>query len=237
MSARVAVVTGAARGIGRATAELFERSGWQVVAIDREQGDIADEADSRRLFAGVGDRFGRLDALVNNAAVQLAKPLVETSPAEWDEVLAVNLRAHYLAVRHAHPLLCAAGRAAIVNVASVHALATSRGLAAYAASKGGCVALTRALALELAPDGIRVNAVLPGAVDTGMLDAGLARFGADVAESKRRLGALTPLGRVGRPEEVAEAILFLADAERSSFVTGASLVVDGGAGATLGTEA
>ena len=127
-------------------------------------------------------------------------------------------------------------RGAVVNVASVHAIATSAGLAAYAASKGAVVALTRAAALELAPEGIRVNAVLPGAIDTQMLRDGLSRGGPDIDAGMAALAERTPLGRIGRPQDVAEAVLFLADASRSSFITGQTLVVDGGATARLSTE-
>ncbi len=117
----------------------------------------------------------RLDALVNNAALQIAKPLLETSVEEWDAVMASNLRSVFLGIKLAHPLFKAAGGGAIVNVSSVHAVATSANIAAYAASKGGLLALTRAMAIEFAPDNIRCNAILPGAVDTPMLRAGLNR--------------------------------------------------------------
>ena len=182
--------------------------------------------------------MGRLDALVNNAAVQLCKPLVGTTAEEWDEVMASNVRSAYLGVRFGHALL-RCRESAIVNVASVHAAATSIGLAAYAASKGALVSLTRAMAIELASDGIRVNAVLPGAVDTPMLRAGLRRGHAGAGEEEvlvQRLGERHPLQRVGRPEEIAEAILFLCDGTRSSFVTGQTFVIDGGALARLSTE-
>ena len=117
----------------------------------------------------------RLHALVNNAAMQIAKPLLETSVEEWDAVMASNLRSVFLGIKLAHPLFKAAGGGAIVNVSSVHAVATSANIAAYAASKGGLLALTRAMAIEFAPDNIRCNAILPGAVDTPMLRAGLGR--------------------------------------------------------------
>jgi NAD(P)-dependent dehydrogenase (short-subunit alcohol dehydrogenase family) len=200
--------------------------------------DIADETASQTLFAELASQTGRIDALVNNAAMQISKPLVETTPAEWDALMAVNLRAAYLAIRHAYPLLRQAG-GAIVNVSSVHAIATSANIAAYAASKGALLALTRALAIELAPDQIRVNAVLPGAVDTPMLRAGLSRghlAADDVATQLDQLAQRTVNGRIGQPAEIAEAILFLADNQRTSFMTGQALVVDGGATARLSTE-
>jgi NAD(P)-dependent dehydrogenase (short-subunit alcohol dehydrogenase family) len=245
----VALISGVAGGIGTATAELFSRSGWAVVGVDRRAanapatdqlltGDLGDEAAARAVFAAVAERWTRIDALVNNAAVQVCKPLPETTAAEWDEVMACNVRSVFLAVRCAHPLL-SGHDSAIVNVSSVHALASSRGIAAYAASKGAVLAMTRALAVELAPDRIRVNAVLPGAVDTPMLRAGLRRGPAAASGEDELIAGLAgrhPLGRVGSPEEIAEAILFLADHRRSSFMTGQTLVVDGGATARLSTE-
>lgn len=247
---RVVLITGAAGGIGRAAVKAFLQAGWQVVAWDvrpypeapkdvwRMQVDVSDEDRVVQAMALVGERFGKLDALVNNAAIQITKPLVETTPEEWDRVHRVNLRAAYVVSRAAYPLLKAAGRAAVVHVASVHAIATSAQIAAYAASKGGLLALTRAMAIEWAPD-IRVNAVLPGAVDTEMLRAGLSRGhvqGTDVEAQLRALAERTVARRVARPEEIAQAILFLADDARSSFIYGHGLVVDGGATIRLSTE-
>lgn len=246
---RVALITGAAGGIGQAAVSAFLEAGWDVAAADRRPlGGASDRArpyridvsrpdEVRRLFEEVAGDFGRLDALVNNAAVQISKPLLETSAEEWDEVMASNLRSAFLTARHAHGLLRST-RGCIVHVSSVHAVATSTHIAAYAASKGGLVALTRAMAIELAPDQIRVNAVLPGAVDTPMLHEGMKRGGpaGTAAERLSDLVRRTPLGRVGRPQEIAQSILFLADADRSSFVTGQVLIVDGGATARLSTE-
>ena len=247
---KVVLITGVAGGIGSATAQTFADAGWHVIGVARHQvdtipgvhhfinADVSDLIASQRAFAEVAVNEGRIDALVNNAAIQIYKPLMETSPEEWDAVMASNLRSVYLAVRHACPLMRSQG-SAIVNVSSVHAIATSTNIAAYAASKGALLALTRALAIELAPDSIRVNAVLPGAVDTPMLRSGLTRGhlqGANVQELMQDLGRRTVMGRVGRPEEIAQAILFLADGDRSSFMTGQTLVVDGGATARLSTE-
>ncbi|HNO93049.1 MAG TPA: SDR family oxidoreductase, partial [Anaerolineales bacterium] len=170
---------------------------------------------------------------------QVAKPLVETTVAEWDAVMNANLRSAFLGVKLAHPLLKAGNGGAIVNVSSVHAVQTSANIAAYAASKGGLLALTRAMAIEFAPDNIRVNVILPGAVDTQMLRAGLGRGhlgGSDMQERLDNLARKTVNGRVGKPEEIAHAIYFLADNEQSSFMTGQSIIVDGGATARLSTE-
>ncbi len=171
--------------------------------------------------------------------MQIAKPLVETTTEEWDEVMASNLRSIFLACKLAFPLLKASGNGAIVNVSSVHAVATSANIGAYAASKGGVMALTRAMAIEFAPQNIRVNAILPGAVDTPMLRAGLQRghvSGGTIVDRLENLARKTVNGRVGQPEEIASAIYFLADNTQSSFMTGQALVVDGGATCRLSTE-
>lgn len=246
---RVVVITGAAGGIGAATAGVFREAGWAVVGVDRSENgegiadvmlhaDMADPDSPERVFGEVQDRYGRLDALVNNAAVQVCKPIVETTPEEWDTVMASNLRGVFLSMRHAFPMLKDVG-GAIVNVSSVHAMATSKNIAAYAASKGALLAFTRATALEFGPDGVRVNAVLPGAVDTPMLHAGLRRGhveGDSVTALVRGLGSKHVIGRVGLPEEIGRVILFLADATQSSFITGQAVVADGGALARLSTE-
>jgi NAD(P)-dependent dehydrogenase (short-subunit alcohol dehydrogenase family) len=248
MNQRVVVVTGAAGGVGHATAELFHREGWYVVGIDRkphpadmdvdrfEVVDLAQNSNVEETFAAIDADLGRIDALVNNAAIQIAKPMVETTAAEWDLIMDTNVRMAFRTMLAAHPRLQERG-GSVVNVSSIHAVATSRSIAVYAASKGALVALTRAAALEMAADRIRVNAVLPGAVDTPMLRAGmLARADRTVEESMAILSSKTPLGRIGRAEEIAQAILFLADPDRSSFITGQLLLVDGGAAARLSTE-
>ncbi len=246
------LVTGAAGGIGRATVNLFFEKGWHVVGIDRSdfgegfpanglfvRSDISRPEDMQAIFEKVSAVTDSLDALVNNAAMQVAKPLVDTTVEEWDAVMNANLRSVFLGVKLAHPLLKARGGAAVVNVSSVHAIQTSANIAAYAASKGGLLALTRAMAIEFAPDNIRANAILPGAVDTPMLRAGLGRGHVgqgDVQERLDNLARKTVNGRVGTPEEIARAIYFLADNQQSSFMTGQALVVDGGATARLSTE-
>ncbi len=246
------LITGAGGGIGRACIHHFSGRGWRVIGVDRSdfgedfpkngrfiKADISRPDSVENIFQQAKDFHPTLDALVNNAAVQVAKPLVETTVDEWDAVMASNLRSVFLFVKLAHPLMKAAGGGAIVNVSSVHAVQTSANIAAYAASKGGLLALTRALAIEFAPDNIRVNAILPGAVDTPMLRAGLGRGhvgGSDVQERLDNLARKTVNGRVGTPAEIANAIYFLADSEQSSFMTGQAMIVDGGATARLSTE-
>lgn len=251
MKNKTVLITGAAGGIGRATVALFAKKSWRVIGVDRAefgndfpqnglfiQSHIARPEDMHAIFEKAHAFTDNLDALVNNAAIQVAKPLIETTVEEWDEVMASNLRSAFLGVKLAHPLLKVGG-GAIVNVSSVHAIQTSANIAAYAASKGGLLALTRAMAIEFAPDNIRVNAILPGAVDTPMLRAGLGRGHVGQGGMQERLDNLarkTVSGKVGRPEEIAHAIYFLADNEQSSFMTGQALVVDGGATARLSTE-
>jgi len=246
------LITGAGGGIGRACIDLFSERGWRVIGVDRSdygedfpkngrfiKADISHPDSVEQIFQQAKDFHPTLDALVNNAAVQVAKPLIETTVEEWDAVMASNLRSVFLFVKLAHPLLKAGNGGAIVNVSSVHAVQTSANIAAYAASKGGLLALTRAMAIEFAPENIRVNAILPGAVDTPMLRAGLGRGhvgSGDVQERLDNLARKTVNGRVGTPAEIAHAIYFLADDEQSSFMTGQAMIVDGGATARLSTE-
>jgi glucose 1-dehydrogenase len=249
---RVMLITGAAGGVGRATVAIFAAAGWKVIGVDRsdfgadfpEQGlfiraDISDPNELEGVYAQAHAFSACLDAVVNNAAVQINKPLMQTTVEEWDMVMASNLRSVFLGTKLAYPLLQAAGGGAIVNVSSVHAVATSSGVSSYAASKGGLLALTRAMAIEFAGDNIRVNAILPGAVDTPMLRSGLDRghlSGGTVNDRLENLARKTVIGRVGKPEEIAHAIYFLADTVQSSFMTGQAMLVDGGATCRLSTE-
>ena len=183
---KTVVITGVAGGIGSATAEVFANNDWHVVGVDRQkpgrnlcgahhyiEADISDPKTLEQMYETIGKSAGDIEALVNNAAIQICKPIIETTVEEWDAVMASNIRSVFLGVKAAYPFLGSGG--SIVNVSSVHALATSPNIAAYAASKGALLAFTRALALEFADRGIRVNAVLPGAVHTQMLISGLER--------------------------------------------------------------
>ncbi len=249
---RILLITGAAGGIGRATVQLFHQRGWTVIGVDRNpfgpefpadglfiQADIADPQQVESIYAQARAFRSYLNVVVNNAAYQVTKPLIETSVEEWDAVIASNLRSVFLGAKLAYPLFQQAGGGAIVNVSSVHAVQTSANIAAYAASKGGLLALTRAMAIEFAAVNVRVNAILPGAVDTPMLRAGFNRGlleGDSVHQRLENLARKTVNGRIGQPDEIARAIYFLADSEQSSFMTGQALVVDGGATARLSTE-
>jgi NAD(P)-dependent dehydrogenase (short-subunit alcohol dehydrogenase family) len=249
---RVLLITGAAGGVGRATVKVFTENGWRVIGVDRQpfgegfpenglfiQADISEQKDIQTIYERAKAFSPVLDAVVNNAAVQINKPMIESSVEEWDRVIDTNLRSAFLGAQLAYPLLKAAGGGAIVNVSSVHAVATSINVASYAASKGGLLALTRAMAIEFAPANIRVNAILPGAVDTPMLRDGLNRghlAGGTVQDRLENLARKTVNGRIGKPEEIGHAIYFMADNTQSSFVTGQALIVDGGATARLSTE-
>lgn len=217
---KTAVVTGGAKGIGAATAKLLREAGARVEVLDLSTGcDVTDEAEVKNAFAGIG----RLDILVNNAGRAIRKSAVDVPKEDWDAVIELNLTALFLCSRLAHPYMKKRGGGAIVNLASIMGL--SGGIypnASYQASKGGVVNLTRALALEWAPDNIRVNAVAPTYVRTDLTVPIFSN-----PEVLKAVMAHTPLGRFPEPEDVAAAILFLAsDAARC--ITGVTLPVDSG---------
>jgi NAD(P)-dependent dehydrogenase (short-subunit alcohol dehydrogenase family) len=247
---RVVLITGAGSGIGKSAARLFQRKGWYVIGLDRRtlasagpmhrhiEADLSEITAPARIIKEIQARERRLDALVNNAAIQICKPAVKTSAAEWDEIMAINLRAAFLMIKECYPFLKKT-HGAIVNVSSVHALVTSENISAYAATKGALLSFTRAVALEFAHDKIRVNAVLPGAIDTPMLRAGMSRghlLGKSADQQIQALAQRHAMGRIGRPKDVAEAIYFLSSKQTAAFITGQSLVVDGGTIARLSTE-
>jgi NAD(P)-dependent dehydrogenase (short-subunit alcohol dehydrogenase family) len=249
---RAALVTGASSGIGRHIALRFAQDGLAVAladidvaagrasadAIDAAGGnarfieiDVRDEASVARAVESTVAAFGRLDVVVNDAGGTARRTLLETSLAGWRDVLDLNLTSMFLVSRAAYPHLAASGRGAIVNLASLHAYATVPGLGAYAAAKAGVVALTRSLALEFAP-AVRVNAIAPGLIET---PAWLASVD-DVEAARRHRLPYHPLGRLGRPDEVAGVAAFLIS-DDASFVTGVTVAVDGGLSAQLYREA
>ncbi|MFI6041130.1 SDR family NAD(P)-dependent oxidoreductase [Nocardia sp. NPDC051321] len=240
LTGRVAVVTGAARGIGHATATLLRARGARLVVTDRldavEQlatndpehvaalvGDVSDEELARVTMRSAIDRFGRLDILVNNAGRTLNKPITETSVDEFDAIMRINARGNFVQAREAFRVMEADGGGAIVSIASVSSLVAFATQTAYAASKGALAQITRVLAIEGGPKGIRSNAVLPGVIDTDIMD-GVVDNGREMLAS---FGSAHPTGRIGRPEEVAETVAFLCS-DASSFITGALVAVDGG---------
>ena len=248
LTGKVALVTGAASGIGRATALRYAREGARVCASDLQEealaetvsaiqeaggeamghcADVASAEACEALVKAVIDWAGALHVVANVAGVGQFNSTVETlEEDEWDRVLAVNLKSIYLVSKYAVPHLRAAGGGVILNVASPHAFATTEGVAAYAASKGGVVSLSRQMAIDLAKDRIRVVSVIPGAVDTPMLRAHAERQNTTM-EALGFFSDPTKMGRIGSPEELANAMLWLASDE-ASFVTGSPIVVDGG---------
>jgi NAD(P)-dependent dehydrogenase (short-subunit alcohol dehydrogenase family) len=236
---KVALVTGGTLGIGAAVVQRLVAGGASVVYCGREdvahpgavlvRADVTVAAEVEALVAATVERFGGLDVVVTSAGIQRYGTVEETSEALWDEVLGVNLTGVFLTCRAALPHLRARGGGAIVAISSVQAFVSQRGVAAYAVSKAGINALTRSMALDHAADGIRVNAVCPGSVDTPMLRwaADLYRGDSTVEDTVAQWGHTHPLGRVARPAEIAELVAFLAS-ERASFITGAEYRIDGG---------
>jgi len=237
LDGKVALVTGASSGIGKATVRRLQADGAAVIAADiaamdeAEDGvgfahlDVGNEPAWQALMASIERDHGRLDILVNNAGILREAPLEATSMEMWNAILATNLTGTFLGCKHVVPLLARAEAGAIVNVSSIDALRGSFRHAAYAASKGGVAALTRAAAVELADRGIRVNAVCPGSVETPMVEAMFAASDdPDLADRRRQMH---PLGRISTAEEQADAIAFLCSPD-AAFITGAVLPVDGG---------
>ena len=234
---RVVLVTGGTAGIGRAIVEVALREGARVAFLDVAEPATddalfvaADVADDRQVAAAVERvrrELGPIDALVNNAGRNSYADPVQMTEAEWDAVFAVDLKGTWLTTRHVAPGMVERRAGAIVNIASLHARLTARGMFPYAAAKAGVVGLTRSLALELAPHNVRVNAVSPGYTRTALVDEYLELRG---AEEEAAILAAQPLGRIAEPHEVAEVVCFLAS-DAASFVTGADWAVDGGLGA------
>jgi NAD(P)-dependent dehydrogenase (short-subunit alcohol dehydrogenase family) len=231
LEGKVAIVTGAASGIGKATAALFRDEGATVVGADVGEGadvrgDAGNEADVKALVEDVVARNGGLDIFFANAGISGGfASIAEQTAEDWAEILRINLIGPFLAVKYAAPAMQARGGGSIVCTASVAGLRSGAGGAAYSASKAGVINFVQTAAQQLANSGIRVNAICPGLIETGMTKPiyDIARASGQEA----RIGEINPLGRGGEPEEIAQAALFLASNE-SSYVNGAALVVDGG---------
>lgn len=244
---RVALITGGASGIGRATAQIFAEAGAAVTVMDVDEpggqavarditgaggraivvaGDVSRADDCRRAVERTVAEFGGLDVLVNNTGIIQRASLLETSEEEWDRMMAVNVKSIFLLSKQAIPVMAKGGGGAIINTASGWGLAGGRRAAAYCASKGAVVLLTRAMAIDHGPSNIRVNCICPGDTDTPMLRDEADQLG-EPLEVFRANAAKRPLGRIVRPEEVARGTLYLAS-DAAAAVTGSTLVVDGG---------
>ncbi len=247
LKGKVAVVTGGNSGIGRAAAVLFAKEGAKVViaALDSTKGqavvneirqfggeaifvqtDISREDEIKSMVAQAMVKFKRIDILFNNAGIELTKPVTETTAEELEKVLSVNLKGVFFGCKHAIPYMTRHGGGSIINTASTAGIVGFPNMAAYSASKGAVVLLTKQMALDYAKQGIRVNCVCPGAIMTPMVERFINKS-PNPEETKKQLAGMHPIGRMGKPEEIANAVLFLASDE-SSFVTGHSLIVDGG---------
>jgi NAD(P)-dependent dehydrogenase (short-subunit alcohol dehydrogenase family) len=249
---KVAIITGAASGIGKATALRFGKEGARVTCADVNaegagqtarqiadtggeaaslKADVAKEPDVERMVGETVERWGRLDVLYNNAGIGFGLPVTQVPESEWDRLIDINLKGVYLGCKHAIPKMVAGGGGAIINTASDAGLRGFSFLSTYCASKGGVVLLTKSLAVEWAAAGIRVNCVCPGVIRTPILDPmlqqGTQTLGLTEAQMWERMAKAHPIGRVGEPEEVAAAVTFLAS-DDASFITGVALPVDGG---------
>ena len=250
LDGKVALVTGAAKGIGRGCAQALSKHGARIAVVDLDavagpltvkeieasggravffQADVSKADDVRKTMTDVIEAFGRLDVLINNAGYHLSKNVEDTSEKEWDYILNTNLRSVFLCSKYAIPHLRKT-RGAIVNMSSMVGLVGQRNAGAYSATKGGIIAMTKGMALDFAKDGIRVNCLCPGWVETPLVEDWFSQQ-ADPEKARAYLYSIHPLGRIGAPEEVGNAVAFLCS-EESSFVTGVALPVDGGV--TLG---
>jgi NAD(P)-dependent dehydrogenase (short-subunit alcohol dehydrogenase family) len=246
LEGKVVIVTGASQGIGRAAALEFAREGAKVIAAARSKNgceetvrlarglageilavptDVSKSEDVRRMIQTTVETFGGLDVLFNNAGLSIDKPVEELSEEEWDQVIDVNLKGHFLCAKYAIPYLKARGGGVIVNMSSVLGMSALPKIAAYCSTKYGILGLTQVLALELARDHIRVNAIAPGSIDTAMLWG--AMQGNELEDARKICAEAQPVGYIGTPDQIAKAVVWLARNE-VDFLTGTCLLIDGG---------
>jgi NAD(P)-dependent dehydrogenase (short-subunit alcohol dehydrogenase family) len=251
---KVALVSGGASGIGKACVKLLSTAGAKVAILDidiergkevakeiNDQGgkalflkcDVSKDKPCNRAIEQAIDNFGRLDILVNAAGIVIRASVLETSEADWDKIISVNLKSVYLLSRHSIPRMTQVGGGVIINISSGWGLVGGKSAAAYCASKGGVVLLTKAMALDHGFQNIRVNCICPGDTDTPMLRSEAIGLGITYDQMVKESSNDRPLGRIGTPMDIAQAVLFLAS-NASAFITGSVLVVDGGALAGTG---
>jgi NAD(P)-dependent dehydrogenase (short-subunit alcohol dehydrogenase family) len=246
LEGKIAIVTGATDGIGKAVAIAFAKEGGKVMMVGRDEAkgqaamkevnrfgeatyfkaDVSDSSQVRKMIEETLQRYKRIDVLVNNAAVCPPGTALTTSEDTWDYVIDVNMKGVFLCCKYAIPHMEKNGGGSIVNIGSINSLMAMENEAAYDASKGGVLMLTKAIALDFAKAKIRSNCVLPGAIETAMFRASLDNS-ADPVKAREWITSKHPIGRTGKPEEIAEVVLFLAS-DSSSFITGAAIPVDGG---------
>ena len=247
---KVVLITGAAKGIGKGCAQVLGKLGARIAVVDLDQvagplvakgieasgghaaffqADVSRTDDVQKMITRVLEDFGRLDALINNAGYHISKNVENTSEQEWDYIINTNLRSVFLCSKYAIPHLRKT-RGTIINMSSMVGLVGQRNAGAYSATKGGIVAMTKGMALDFAKDGIRVNCICPGWVETPLVEDWFSQQ-ADPQAARAYISAVHPLGRIATPEEVGDAALFLCS-EESSFITGVALALDGGV--TLG---
>lgn len=248
---KVVIVTGGAKGIGRGICLAFAREGAQVLCADVDEkagvelagksgelagtihfqrADVSQASECQTLVGEAVSRWGGVDIVCNNVGIQPTSsylPAHELPEEMWDRIIDVNLKSTFLMTRYCIPEMKKRGGGVIINTASVQGLQSQKGVSAYAASKGGLLSLTRQLALEYALDNIRVLAVNPGTIDTPLVAEALAYIGGDEQAERRHMAEAHPMGRIGRPEEIANVVLFLAS-DKASFMTGEYICVDGG---------
>ena len=251
---KVALVSGGASGIGKACVKLLSTAGAKVAILDidiergkevakkiNDQGgkalflkcDVSKDKHCRRAIEQIVDNFGRLDMLVNAAGIITRASILETSEATWDKIISVNLKSVYLLSKYSIPLMEQVGGGVIINISSGWGLVGGKGAAAYCASKGAVVLLTKAMALDHGPQNIRVNCICPGDTDTPLLQSEAIELGITYDQMVKDYTKDRPLGRIGTPMDIAQAVLFLLS-NASAFITGSILVVDGGGLAGIG---